>query len=103
MRFFRGSLLIVATGVLSSGCLATQGSVRRVREENAAAIAQQQAALNTERSERAASDSALAQQLGMIRGDVQALRSELQTMKTEFGAKISMLEDGLHFVMPVNF
>jgi outer membrane protein OmpA-like peptidoglycan-associated protein len=107
MRLFRGSLLIVATGLLSTGCLATQGSVRRAKDEAANSLARAQSEMNTalatERSERAASDSALSQQLGMIRGDVQALRSELQTLKTEFGAKISMLEDGLHFMMPVNF
>jgi peptidoglycan-associated lipoprotein len=56
-----------------------------------------------ERAQRAASDSALAQQLGMVRGDVQALRTELQQMRTEFGAKIQALESGLQFAMPVNF
>jgi peptidoglycan-associated lipoprotein len=103
MRLIRGTLFIVAVGPLLTGCLATKGSLRRAKEEQAAALAQTNAALETERSQRASADSALSQQLGVVSGDVQALRSELQTLKTEFGAKISMLEDGLHFMMPVNF
>src|SRR3954465_6785931 len=103
MRFIRGSLFVIAASTLLTGCLATKGSLQRAKEEQAAALAQTNAALESERQQRAASDSALSQQLGIVRGDVQALRSELQTLKTEFGAKISMLEDGLHFMMPVNF
>jgi peptidoglycan-associated lipoprotein len=103
MRLIRGSLFIVAVGPLLTGCLATKGALQRAKEEQAAALAQTNAALESERQTRAASDSALSQQLGIVRGDVQQLRSELQTLKTEFGAKISMLEDGLHFMMPVNF
>ena len=107
MRLIRGSLFIVAVGPLLTGCLATKGALQRAKDEQAAALAQTNttltAALESERQTRAASDSALSQQLGIVRGDVQQLRSELQTMKTEFGAKISMLEDGLHFMMPVNF
>jgi peptidoglycan-associated lipoprotein len=103
MRLIRGTLFIVAVGPLLTGCLATKGSLRRAKEEQAAALAQTNAALESEKSQRASADSALSQQLGIVRGDVQALRSELSTLKTEFGAKISMLEDGLHFMMPVNF
>jgi peptidoglycan-associated lipoprotein len=107
MRLIRGSLFIVAVGPLLTGCLATKGALQRAKEEQAAALAQTNstltAALESERQTRAASDSALSQQLGIVRGDVQQLRSDLQTMKTDFGAKISMLEDGLHFMMPVNF
>ena len=107
MRLIRGSLFIVAVGPLLTGCLATKGALQRAKDEQAAALAQTNstltAALESERQTRAASDSALSQQLGIVRGDVQQLRSELQSMKTEFGAKISMLEDGLHFMMPVNF
>jgi peptidoglycan-associated lipoprotein len=41
--------------------------------------------------------------LGAVKGDVTALRNELQQMKTEFGAKITALENGIMFMMPVNF
>src|SRR5581483_6211144 len=59
--------------------------------------------LANERAARLAADSALAQQLGMVRGSVDSLRTDLDSMRRQFGAKISMLEDGLHFAMPVNF
>jgi outer membrane protein OmpA-like peptidoglycan-associated protein len=39
----------------------------------------------------------------MLRGDVQALKAELETMRTDFGAKITAMQDGLQFALPVNF
>lgn len=95
-------IFVVGAAVLSSGC-ATSGSVRRLRDETQTAIAQQQTALNTERTERSAADSAMRHDLGILRGDVASLKNDLAAMKTEFNAKIAMLEDGLHFMMPVNF
>jgi peptidoglycan-associated lipoprotein len=103
MRHFTGPLVAAAASTLLTGCLATQGQLRRANDQQQAALAQTQSALVAERSERAASDSALAQQLGIVRGDVQALRTDLQTMRTEFGAKITAMEDGMHFMLPVNF
>jgi peptidoglycan-associated lipoprotein len=107
MRVFSGSTILAAAAVvLVSGC-ATSGALRRATEQQQAALAAQQtaqqAALATERSERAASDSSLRQDLGMVRGDLTALRTELETMKTDFGAKITAMEDGLQFALPVNF
>jgi peptidoglycan-associated lipoprotein len=96
MRYVTGPLFALAAGSMLTGCLATQSQVKHASDY-------QTAALQNERAERAASDSALAQQLGMVRGDVTALRNDLETMRTEFGAKITALEDGLHFAMPVNF
>jgi peptidoglycan-associated lipoprotein len=63
----------------------------------------QNRALAEERAARASSDSALAQQLGMVQGDVQALRKDLETLRTEFNTKIIAMQDGMHFVMPVTF
>ena len=107
MRFHSGPLFVAAAASLLSGCLATQGALRKATEQQQAALAQQQsaqeAALAAERTERAATDSSLRQDLGMVRGDLQALRTELQTLRTDFGAKITAMEDGLHFMMPVNF
>jgi peptidoglycan-associated lipoprotein len=107
MRFHSGSLIACAATIsLLSGC-ATTGALRRATDQQNAALAAQataqQTALATERAERAASDSALRQEVGAVRGDVAALRTELQALKTDFGAKIASLEDGLHFAMPVNF
>ena len=39
----------------------------------------------------------------MVRGDVQALKTELEAMRTDFGAKITAMSDGLKFAMPVTF
>lgn len=38
-----------------------------------------------------------------IRSDIAALRTDLQSMRDEFGAKITALESGLKFAFPVNF
>ncbi len=82
----------LASVTMLSAC-ATKGFVRdqvgMVRDTLGTQIA-------TERSERQAADEAL-------RGDIAALRTELQTMRSEFGAKITALEDGLRFAFPVNF
>jgi peptidoglycan-associated lipoprotein len=95
--------LLAAVALPALAACATTGALRRAREEQAAALA-------SERSQRIAADSALAvsdsvqrAELGAVRGDVQALRNELQQMKTEFGAKITALENGIMFAMPVNF
>ena len=107
MRVVGGSIILSAAAVvLVSGC-ATTGALRRATEQQQAALAAQQtaheAALASEKAERAASDSALRQDLGMVRGDITALRTELQTLRTDFGAKIAMVEAGLQFALPVNF
>ena len=107
MRYVKGTLLAAVSSTLLTGCLATQSQLKHASDQQAMVLSQTQADLNnqisTERAQRAASDSALAQQLGMVTGDVQALRTELQTMRTDLGAKITAMEDGLHFLMPVNF
>jgi peptidoglycan-associated lipoprotein len=103
MRHFTGTLLAAAAGTMLTGCLATQSQLKHSSDMQSQQLAQTNAALSSERAERAASDSALAQQLGMVRGDVAQLRTDLQTMRTEFGAKIAAMEDGLHFAFPVNF
>jgi len=86
----------LASVTMLSAC-ATKGFVRdqvgMVRDTLSTQI---ETGLATERSERTAADEAL-------RGDIAALRTELQTMRSEFGAKITALEDGLRFAFPVNF
>jgi outer membrane protein OmpA-like peptidoglycan-associated protein len=103
MRHLTGTLLAVAASTMLTGCLATQSQLKHSSDMQSQQLAQTNAALASERTERAASDSALAQQLGMVRGDVTQLRSDLQAMRQEFSAKIAMMEDGLHFAFPVNF
>jgi outer membrane protein OmpA-like peptidoglycan-associated protein len=87
--------LCLAGAVAISGC-ATRGALKR-------GLAQQQTALETERRERMASDSAYAAQLGAVQTDVASLRTDLQNLRTEFGAKITAMENGVKVTFPVNF
>jgi peptidoglycan-associated lipoprotein len=103
MRHLTGTLVAVAASTMLTGCLATQSQLKHASDQQSQQLAQTNAALASERAERAASDSALAQQLGMVRGDVTQLRNDLDAMRQEFGAKITAMEDGLHFAFPVNF
>jgi outer membrane protein OmpA-like peptidoglycan-associated protein len=78
----------VLIGTVLTGC-ATRGALRD-------AMAEQQAALDTERAERIAADERLARDLAALRSDIEALR-------TEFGAQIEAVAEGLQFAMPVHF
>lgn len=89
-------LALVGASALLSGCLATQSQLKHSSDMQSMQLA-------NERAARVAADSALAQQLGIVRGSVDSLRTDLDSMRRQFGAKIAMLEDGLHFAMPVNF
>ena len=87
--------LCLAGAVAVTGC-ATRGQLKR-------GLAQQQTALESERRERMASDSAYAAQLGAVQTDVASLRTDLQSLRTEFGAKITAMENGVKVTFPVNF
>ena len=84
----RAALALLLTPALLGACV-TNGKFKRemtaVREEIA-----------TERTARTSADDAL-------RTDIASLRGEFQTMRTEFGAKITAMEEGLKFALPVNF
>ena len=67
------------------------------------AIAEQNAANETERTARMSADEAIQADVQTLRNDVQSLRTELQNLRTEFGAKITAMEEGLKFIFPVNF
>ncbi len=87
--------LCLAGAVAVTGC-ATRGQLKR-------GLSQQQTALESERRERMASDSAYAAQLGAVQTDVASLRTDLQSLRTEFGAKITAMENGVKVTFPVNF
>lgn len=87
----RASLVLVAP-ILLQAC-ATKGFVRR---EVAAARASGDSAVIAERDARIAADNDLAQRIS-------ALRTDLDNLRTEFGAKISAVEGALTFAMPVTF
>jgi peptidoglycan-associated lipoprotein len=87
MKLVKGAALLVA-GLVVSGC-ATKGALNK-------AMTEQRAALDAERAERVAADERLS-------ADLAQLRTDLQAMRTEFGAKISAVESGLSFALPVHF
>ncbi len=71
-----------------------------VRQNLAAGLATQKAytdsSVSNERTARMAADSSLST-------DVASLRKDLDSLRTEFGAKITALESGLQFALPVHF
>lgn len=71
-----------AVGMLALNACATKGALRR--------------GLDEERSARIAADSAQ-------RADIASLRADLRGLRTEFGAKIAEVADGLQFAFPVHF
>ena len=82
----------VVAGVLGvsvmTACV-TKGTFRREMNDRRNEI-------QAEASARAAADSAL-------QGEVATLRNDLQGLRTEFGARITAMEEGIRFAFPVNF
>ncbi|HVD05974.1 MAG TPA: OmpA family protein [Gemmatimonadaceae bacterium] len=66
-------------------------------------IAEQRTALEAERRERMVADSQYAAELGAVSRDVATLRSDLQSLRSEYGAKIAAMENGVKVTFPVNF
>ena len=82
------ALTIVVAGLALSSC-ATKGALNK-------AVTEQRALLDAERAERVSADQRLA-------ADLAQLRNDLTAMRNEFGAKISAVEQGLSFALPVHF
>lgn len=79
-----------------AGC-ASKGFVRtNLAQGLAAQHAYTDSSVTAERTARMAADSSLSV-------DVASLRKDLDSLRTEFGAKITALESGLQFDMPVHF
>jgi outer membrane protein OmpA-like peptidoglycan-associated protein len=85
-------VLALVAPVVIQAC-ATKGFVRR---EVAASRASTDSALMAEQSARIAADNDLTAR-------VAALRTDLDSLRTQFGARITAMEDGLRFAMPVTF
>jgi peptidoglycan-associated lipoprotein len=84
----RGGVAVLGVLVMTAGC-ATKAQLRR-------GLAEQSAALQAERGERIAGDERLTV-------DMAQLRADLDGLKKEFGTRITMLEDGMQFAVPVHF
>ena len=92
-RIFAVAALMSAT--IAAGCV-TPKQLRR-------SMAEQRTALEAERRERLVADSQYAAELGAVSRDVTTLRSDLQSLRSEFGAKIVAMENGVRVTFPVNF
>jgi outer membrane protein OmpA-like peptidoglycan-associated protein len=95
MKNLRGIVVMAAAVPLFTACV-TRGRFNRT-------IAEQNAAIESERTARTSADEAIQSDIQTLRTDVQNLRTELQNLRTEFGAKITAMEEGMKFALPVNF
>ncbi len=59
--------------------------------------------VDAERIAREGGDSTNARDIAAVRTDLTALRGELQTLRTEFGARITAMENSVKFALPVHF
>src|SRR5690606_20081325 len=89
-------LRTISMGLISAGLLSGCATKGFVREQTGAVRTELSAEIATERQERIAGDEAL-------RTDIAALRSDLQGLREEFGARITAMENGMRFAFPVNF
>jgi outer membrane protein OmpA-like peptidoglycan-associated protein len=92
LRQFLRAALFAATPFATQAC-ATKGFVR---EQIAATRAQSDSALARETAARIQADNEQSARLA-------ALRTDLDSLRTQFGAKIAVVEDGIRFLMPVTF
>lgn len=102
------SFAVLALGAVSLTACATKGFVRQQVETGVST------AVGAERTARVSGDSSLNStmtseftsvrgEISSLKTDVQSLRRDLTALRTEFGAKITAMEDGMKFAMPVTF
>jgi outer membrane protein OmpA-like peptidoglycan-associated protein len=87
------TLGIAFVAVTSLSACVTKGTFRREMNDRENEI-------RSERSERVAADEAIRAELAT---QIAALRSDLDTMRTQFNTRITAMEEGIKFAMPVNF
>src|SRR5215212_5251738 len=100
MRHSLKTLAAIALVAPSLAACATKGFVRKElatqRAQIDSSITSVASTVAMERAERMAGDSA-------VRGDLQQLRQDIGTLRTEFGARMDTIAQGLQFSLPVNF
>lgn len=92
MKHIRTLGLAIATVASLSACV-TKGTFRREMNDR-------RNELHAERDERVAGDSTLRAD---FTAQIAQLRSDIDTMRTQFNTRVTAMEDGLKFAMPVNF
>lgn len=88
-----GRAALVILSAMGLQACATKGYVRN---QVAVSRAVMDSALVAERDARVSADADLSAR-------VAALRTDLDSLRTQFGARIALLEDGIRFAMPVTF
>lgn len=66
-------------------------------------LAETRAQESQEKSDRLAADSSQGMEIAGVKNDVAGLRASLDSMRTEFDAKIAEVAQGMKFDMPVTF
>ena len=89
MHFPMRTLTLCAAGMFTLTACATKGYVNK-------RVDAQATALEAERTARVQADEAQ-------RAEIASLRTDLQTLRTEFGAKITEVAEGMKFAFPVHF
>ena len=87
---------------LAAGC-ATKGALRRAIEGEQLARSQADSAQMRDLQTVRTDVEGVRSEVSTLRNDLAALRSELQTLRTDFNAKITAVEEGMQFMLPVNF
>lgn len=102
------SAALVAALSLASGACATKGHVQREVDAVRAQQAAHAAELTREAEARRAADTELEARLNQrfearLAEQISALRADLTQLRSEFGVRISAMEDTLKFATPVHF
>jgi len=90
------ALILGTTALFSLTACATKGALRRGLDEQTASLA-------SERAARLAADSAQMEANANTQRELASLRTDLNGLRTEFGAKIAEVAQGLQFAFPVHF
>ena len=85
--------VLCSAGMFSLSACATRGALRQGLDE-------QRTALESERVARMQADSAQRVETAQ---EIASLRTDLQGLRTEFGAKIAQVSEGMQFAFPVHF
>jgi peptidoglycan-associated lipoprotein len=90
------AVFIGTAALFSLTACATKGALRRGLDE-------QRVSLEQERAARLSADSAQAEANANTQRELASLRTDLNGLRTEFGAKIAEVAQGLQFAFPVHF
>ena len=93
---------VMLAAPLAAGC-ATKGALRRAVEAERTARVQADSAQMRDLQTVRTDVDAVRGELATLRSDIAALRTDLQGMRTDFDAKISAVEAGMQFMLPVTF